>query len=209
MIPSGLNLTCKKVTDFTFNFEDRLFTGTGASTTNLPKDNSNFQYDFEYYVGRIDSMFLTPTGDFKVISGAPSESPLPPKPLDDAMHIAKINLNPYVLSTNDVDFTKTNNRRYTMKDIGKLENRINNMEYYTALSLLEKEAQSLEIQDSNGLNRFKSGILVDNFRGHATGDVNHPDYRAAVDMQTGELRPKYYMKGIGVSEEAQTIRIEL
>ena len=69
----GLNLTCKKVTDFTFNFEDRLFTGSGASTTNLPKDNSNFQYDFEYYVGRIDSMFLTPTGDFKVISGAPSE----------------------------------------------------------------------------------------------------------------------------------------
>ena len=200
--PSGLNLTCKKVTDFTFNFEDRLFTGTGASTTNLPKDNSNFQYDFEYYVGRIDSMFLTPTGDFKVISGAPSENPLPPKPLDDAMHIAKINLNPYVLSTNDVDFTKTNNRRYTMKDIGKLENRINNMEYYTALSLLEKEAQSLEIQDSNGLNRFKSGILVDNFRGHSTGDVNHPDYRAAVDMQAGELRPKYYMKGIGVSEEA-------
>ena len=59
---------------------------------------------------------------------------------------------------NDVDFVKTNNRRYTMKDIGELENRIN-MEYYTALSLLEKEIQSLN-QDSNGL-KDSSLVSVD------------------------------------------------
>ena len=55
------------------------------------------------------------------------------------MHLATINLNPYVLDLNDVEFVRTNNRRYTMKDIGKLESRINNIEYYTSLSLLEKE----------------------------------------------------------------------
>ena len=198
------NQTTNKVTSMSFNFEARSFSGTGSSTTDIPKDNSNFQYDFDFYVGRIDSLFLTSQGQFKVVSGTPSENPIEPKPLDDSMHLARINMNPYILDIADADYTRINNRRYTMRDIGKLENRINNIEYYTALSLLEKEAQGIEIQDANGLNRFKSGIIVDNFKGHATGDVKHPDYRAAIDMTAGELRPKYYMKGVSLVEENTT-----
>ena len=37
-----------------------------------------------------------------------------------------------------------------MRDIGKLEKRIENVEYYTQLSLLEQAAQSLQIQDTKG-----------------------------------------------------------
>ena len=51
------------------------------------------------------------------------------------------------------------------------------------------------------MNRFKSGILVDNFRGHKTGDAQHPDYRNAIDMENAELRPKYYMKGVTLVED--------
>ena len=196
--------TVYKVNGMSFNFEDRAFSGSGSSVVNIPKDNSNFIYDFDFYVGRIDMLFLTSQGDFKVVNGAPAEQPVPPKPLDNAMKLANINLNPYILEIRDASFSKENNRRYTMRDIGKLEARINNMEYYTALNLLEKDAASFQIQDANGLDRFKSGFVVDNFRGHATGDVKHPDYRVAIDMQNGELRPKYYMKGIGIVEENTT-----
>ena len=196
--------TVHTVTSMSFNFESRSFSGTGSSTTDIPKDNSNFAYDFDFYIGRVDSLFLTAQGQFKLIIGTPDEDPIEPRPLDNAMHIAKINLNPFILNVSDAEFSKVNNRRYTMRDIGKLESRINNIEYYTALSLLEKEAQGLEITDANGLNRFKSGILVDNFKGHATGDVKHPDYRSAIDMQNGELRPKYFMKGVGLIEENTT-----
>ena len=66
--------------------------------------------------------------------------------------------------------TKMNHKRYTMRDIGLLENRIKNIEYYTALSMLENETQSFEVQDENGLNRFKSGFVVDNFSGHRVGE---------------------------------------
>ena len=41
----------------------------------------------------------------------------------------------------------------------------------------------LEIQDANGLNRFKSGFVVDNFSGHRVGDVLHKDYEVAIDME--------------------------
>ena len=196
--------TAYKVTGFSFNFEARDFSGTGASTIDIPKDNSNFLYDFDHYLGRIDMVFLTAEGNFKLVSGSPSEQPIAPKPLENAMKLATINLNPYLISLEDASLSRTNNRRYTMRDIGKLETRIQNIEYYTSLNLLEKEAQSLQIQDSNGLDRFKSGFVVDNFKGHAVGDVKHPDYRVAIDMSSGVLRPKYYMKGISLTEENLT-----
>ena len=169
--------TAHKVTSMSFNFEDRNFGGTGSSTIDIPKDNSNFLYDFDFYVGRIGTSLSDTVGDFKIVKGADAEVAAPPKGLDDAMKIAQINLNPFVKSTDDVNFIRVNNRRYTMRDIGKLETRINNVEYYTALNMFETAAQSTEITDANGLNRFKSGILVDNFRGHKTGDAQHPDYR--------------------------------
>ena len=196
--------TVNKVTSMSFNFENRNFAGTGSSTIDIPKDNSNFLYDFDFYVGRIDLLYLTPLGDFKLVKGADAEIAAPPKGLDDAMKIAQINLNPFVKTVDDANFIKVNNRRYTMRDIGKLETRISNVEYFTALNMLETSAQSTEIVDANGLNRFKSGILVDNFRGHKTGDVQHPDYRAAIDMENAELRPKYYMKGVTLVEENVT-----
>ena len=72
------------------------------------------------------------------------------------------------------------------------------------LSLLEKDTQSFETTDANGLNRFKSGFIVDPFRGHSVGDVKHPDYRNSIDMQRGELRPIHKTKGIDLIEQATT-----
>ena len=190
-----------KVTSLSFSFESRDFSGTGGSTTNIPKDGSNFGYDFEYYLPRKDAIYLTSDGKFVTSTGTPSENPTDPAVIDDAMLIAEVGLNAYVLGLEDVQLSVVDNPKYSMADIAKLENRIDNMEYYTVLNLLEKEADSLQIQDANGLDRFKSGFLVDNFSGHATGDVQHPDYRVSIDMQNGELRPKYFMKNVRMNEE--------
>ena len=81
-----------------------------------------------------------------------------------------------------------------MRDIGRLQDRIENLEFSTALSLLERDAESFEIQDANGLNRFKSGFVVDNFSGHRLGKTLNKDYKCAIDMQEKELRPKCVLK---------------
>ena len=72
----------------------------------------------------------------------------------------------------DVKITPIDNRRYTMRDIGRIEKRVENIEYYTQLSLLESEAQNMQIQDADGFDRFKNGIIVDNFTGHGIADVS-------------------------------------
>ena len=65
------------------------------------------------------------------------------------MHLYTISLTPYTLSPEAVEVENQDNRRYTMRDIGKLEKRLENVEYYTQLSLLEQQAQSLQIQDAD------------------------------------------------------------
>ena len=78
-----------------------------------------------------------------------------------------------------------------MRDIGKIEKRLENVEYYTQLNMLEQSAQSLQIQDADGFDRFKNGFIVDNFTGHGIGDVGNDDYKAAMAYGRGELRPTF------------------
>ena len=148
-------------------------------------------------------LFLSERGNF-VLKKGELEVPTLPKNLERTMLIATFNLPPYVLDVKDVTFQKTDNRRYTMRDIGSLERRINQVEYYATLNLLEKDAQSFQVQDENGLDRSKSGFVVDNFSGHGVGDVQNEDYRNSVDYEENELRPQFYMKGIELLEENTT-----
>ena len=83
-----------------------------------------------------------------------------------------------------------------MRDIGRIKDRLETVESLTALSLLERDAESFEIQDSNGLNRFKSGFVVDNFAGHRVGDTINPDYEIAIDPEKNELRPKCVLRNV-------------
>ena len=42
----------------------------------------------------------------------------------------------------DLSIEKVKHKRYTMKDIAGLENRINGIEYYASLSMLEQKAET-------------------------------------------------------------------
>ena len=59
------------------------------------------------------------------------------------MHLYTISLPAYVLKPEDVNFETVDNRRYTMRDIGEINKKIDRVEYYTQLSLLETAAQMI------------------------------------------------------------------
>lgn len=183
------------------------YTGGGASTSLVPKRGINIQSDFQYYLGRTDKIALDFNGNFFKISGVPSLTPGDPEDPSLGMVLYTIQLEPYTFGTKseNVSVTKHDNKRYTMRDIGKLEKRIDTLEYYTSLSLLEQETQSLEIIDpTTGLNRFKNGFIVDNFSGHSTGDVLSSDYLCSIDMENNELRPFYSMSNVNLIEKQST-----
>lgn len=181
--------------------QDRQYSGSGSSTVDVVEFSSDVQSDFEYYLPRIDKIFLDKEGNFKVVAGASSLNPQVPKSLENAMHLYTLFLKSYTLNTDEaVTVEKIDNRRYTMRDIGRLEKRIENVEYYTQLSLLEANAQSLQIQDDEGFDRFKNGFIVDNFTGHGIGDVGNIDYKVSMDMSQGQLRPMFNSESVQLIE---------
>ena len=48
----------------------------------------------------------------------------------------------------------------------------------------------MQVKDEIGLDRFKSGFVVDNFEAHKVGNLRSLDYRCAVDAQQSVLRPQ-------------------
>ena len=165
--------------------------GTTMQNVELPYPNTNWQADYSYYQPRIDTIYISKEKKFGVHEGISADVPVPPFRLDGTMSLWKLNVPAYTFNPTDVIASYIENKRYTMKDISRLERRLNNVEYYTALSLLEREAESLVIKDTAGLDRFKNGILVDDFAGHSVGDVANTDYKCSVDFRNRELRPPF------------------
>ena len=180
-------------------------TGSGFKISRAPKPSHIFESDISYYLPRIDKLILKRDGQYEVIKGVASDSPQPPEDREDSISLYKLKLKPYVFNTNDIIPQLIENRRYTMKDIAKLDKRIKNLEYYTSLSLLEQSASDAFMVDSNNNTRFKNGILVDSFRGHNVINNNHPDTlggKCAIDKVQGTLRAKCNSKNVNMVTSA-------
>ena len=72
-----------------------------------------------------------------------------------------------------------------MRDIGKLEERIENLEEVTSLSLLELNTATVEVTDANGLNRFKSGFIVSDFKDKSLADPRYTRMDINLEQKMG------------------------
>lgn len=171
---------------------------TGASLSRTLIPNSIINTDIQYYLPRIDKVFVTKFGEFGSVSGISSINPRPPQDPEDSMVLYTVSLGAYTFGTTDASAKIVENKRYTMRDIGRLEKRLSNVEYYTSLSLLEKEAASAQILDSASNPRYKNGFVVDSFVDHNIGAVTHPDYKCSIDAEKGVLRPDYSQKYVNL-----------
>jgi hypothetical protein len=176
-------------------FFGRSFNGDGNSASNALASDEAILTTFSHYLGRIDRVFLDKNGKFQVIFGTPSELPQPPNPIDDALEVATITLPPYLYNVSQASLKFLEHKRYQMRDIKKLDNRISSLEYYTSLNLLEANTANLFVPDSEGLNRFKSGFFVDNFTGFAAQETSAP-IKNSIDRAHKELRPRHYTNSI-------------
>lgn len=167
------------------------FIGAGGSYGELPFPLTNVRSDYEHYLSRIDKLYVDYLGLFNIVEGSPALLPVPPKSPDNSMVLFELYMNPYGFSVADAKVKFIDNKRYTMRDIGKLEKRIGNLEYYTSLSLLEKETAQMQIKDIDGLDRFKNGFIVEPFNTHAIGESTIQDYKCAIDQSNEKMRPTF------------------
>ena len=157
----------------------------------LPDSDVVLTTDVQFYLPRKDKIVVTKDREFGIIEGNPSIDPIVPADDEDSMTIYIADIPEYTFEVTDVNLQYIENKRFTMRDIGKIEKRVEQLEYFTALSFLEKDAKEQSIFTDGGVERFKNGILVDQFAGHAIGDVLDDDYRIAIDFDQTFLRPTF------------------
>ena len=184
----------------TFDFKSRVFptSSTPAATIfDVPKVDSNFRCDFDWYLKRIDKLFLTPEGEFQIVKGKSEEEPTEPDGLQDGMLLATLYHSPYGYDPEkDIFIIKSENKRYTMRDIGNIEGRVDRVEYYTSLNMLESDTFNTEITDASGKSRLKNGFIVDDFTDHSKSATQEEDYSASLDFTEGSCHPSHYTTNV-------------
>jgi len=145
-----------------FDFAARVFE---SITKYVVAPNETSVLGYTYYLPRIDKLVINKFEEVKLIKGVSADNPAPPTEIGPSMEVAQITLPAYLYDPVKGPKIKLyDNRRFTMRDIGKLEKRIDNLEVMTSLTALELDTKSLQVTDADGLNRFKTGFVVNDFK---------------------------------------------
>lgn len=167
----------------------RNFTGTNSTAFELPINGDILTADISYYEPRSDLVLLGQDGRVSTVEGEPAFEPQLPEEPDNTQVLFQVQHNPYGLHDSDLSIRPIRQKRFTMADIGRLEEKIHEVEELATLSLLEVDTASLLVTDSAGLPRTKAGFLVDNFKDLSFSDVGNESLRSAVDPTEEQLRP--------------------
>ena len=120
------------------------FIGAGGVSASTPAVDSNLEFTISFsesqYLDRIDGIFLTKKRWFCFKRRKFIVESAKPESLDDSIPLSYIYVPSFTVSNEDVKIIPVDNRRYTMRDIGKIEKRVERLEYYTTLSILEQQA---------------------------------------------------------------------
>ena len=180
-----------------FEWEARSFaSSTNSSPHNFVSDRA-INLDYNFYLGRIDRIYVNKDGEFFLATGVPSKTPKEPQVIDTSLDIGTLEIPPYTFDVSQVVVKLTPHKRYRMIDISSIDDRLAVVENYTSLSLLETETKNLTIRDAQtGLDRFKSGFFVDNFSSVFAGGLGQQDYKCSIDGDNGHLRPQHYTTAV-------------
>lgn len=191
------------------DFRPLILNDGSTVTTEVIDPNSTLTCKPTFYVPRLDKIIVNSNGEFKILQGLPSLNPSLPNTPPSSMVLYELAVPPYTFSYSDIGVRLIDNRRYTMRDIGTLDKRMSNMEYYTSLSLLEKAVNDKSIFDESTGARFKNGILVDPFIGHNIGDVFNPGYYCSIDGNEGILRPHFLSDSVDLVQVNSSSTVQL
>jgi hypothetical protein len=189
-----------------FEFDSRNFASDGQYSKYILAPGENLFLSYSYYVGRIDRVFLNSDGTFEIVQGNPSASPIPPPLKSNSLDIATVFIPPYVYDVKNVNVDMSEHKRYRMSDIALLEDRIQRVERFTTLSMLESKTENFTIRDAEtGLDRFKCGFFVDNFSSHEYHDLQNPAFKSCIDTSSNTLRPLHYTTSLDLQLGSEAI----
>jgi len=171
---------------------------TALDIPRIPAPDSSCELSFSYYLPRIDKLVLSKNKEFRILKGVSAPQPVPPDDTDDAMTLYTIYLPPFVARVDDIRMRYNETKRYTMKDIARIDKRVQAIEYYTALNNIESMAMYDDTKYDDGkTEKEKFGIIGEGFKNFNIADYQDPDFN--VTMEEGEMRPYIKNSSFGLN----------
>jgi hypothetical protein len=148
----------------------------------IQKPTDPFELDYDYYLPRIDKVIVTKDKEFKVLTGVPSLAPQEPIENENAMAIYRLNIPAFTSSVQSIGLEYIDNRRYTMKDIAAIDQRLNDLEEFVRLKESEKDIinNPPKSPSTPQINKPIYGTLVDEFNDLTVADVNN-DFASSIE----------------------------
>ena len=195
---NGVEVDLRDVLDFRPYKADDAASYSTSDINELPQNTDTITADVTYYKRRNDILTITADGELDYIEGVQVlDNPITPQTPNDAMKLKEFQLQPYTDDQNDLTQKFIQNRRFTMRDISDIVERIDNLEEITTLNLLEAQTAAIEVLDSSGNNRFKNGFFADNFKDLAFSNVSDANqYTATIDLNAQNILPDAVFKSI-------------
>ena len=176
------------------DFRPNIFDG---QLSDLPMSNTLTSSNIISYLPRTDLVVLSSSGEFSIVNGVSSLNPTAPEVPDNSMAIYRLNVPAFTGNVKDISMEYIDNKRYTMRDIGKIDKRVTKLEEAYTLSLLEVETDAMQVLDSRtGLNRYKNGFFVDNYTTHQNGAWASVGYKCSISREESTLRPEFFMDSV-------------
>ena len=186
--------------DYTISVDSKGYYITFINSDKLPVINSDFTIEYEWYLNRIDLVYIKEDGSIVVKNGIPDEIdniktpdlPLGCLPLATIEVLPNINPENYRINSYNIYRIPT----VTLQDMKK---RLENVEYNIAMSKLETQAENkhLEREDSSTLRN----IFVDGFISYDRADLNHPLFNCTIDLFEEKCTLPLIIESLGGKDE--------
>lgn len=165
---------------------DGSFTGANSRRNDLIVPEYLLTTDIQYFVPRIDIVFMNKDGNISVRQGIPSEYPTLPRLGVGEFSLDRIYVPAFTEKITDIRKARVAVTRSTMKDISSIKDRISRLEEAYTLTAAENNLLSFDVVDAaTGQSRYKTGYLVEDFNIPFTiADTFNPAYRASFDRKT-------------------------
>lgn len=186
VLADGTEISLRDYLDFRSDKND----GTFSNIHLLPRNGTSITADINYYLPRADKILATQEGDIQLLMGQQSKDPQLKKTPDNSLELYQVLMNPNTANEDDIQVRAIEHKLYTMKDIAKLDNKVEELKQFTELNIAELRALHEPSLDSDGVARPESGVVVDDASDQTGSDTNNDDYHASIDPENNLVRPE-------------------
>ena len=149
---------------------------------------------------RIDSVVLTQEREFLILKGVPSAiDPKPPAVSPNDMELYRLIIPADAQDEEDIRVVYIDNQRFTMRDIGVIEQTQQDDSDINYRRSLVSQAVARANSTENAIPISLSGVFVDEFAGHGNADVSRTNYNVSIDPIRNRMYPPFISSSVGVS----------